>query len=242
MRSTWLLLAALNFTASGALATDKRLIVFLPSLRPPAEMEKALKADAASSSLDTAVFGRYTDAATAIGLESPPYLIAPAQLVAATKGYEAVAHFTRQGKEGAPLLLLSLGPPWTAAKTAEGTVGVLEELDRKLTKGFLDSVLKGKSFKAIKRVTKTEDLLPLLALGNSDYILISADAYAEQKQKFSTQVETIGQSSEVAFPVLAVRSGAAPAQSKDLLKLAPSTVKSLGYDGLKEVKRGKAKP
>ena len=158
-------------------------------------------------------------------------MIAPSEYLDYNKKYKGAAQFQMKGKTSFKYDVVSISKDWDASKIEKGSVGVVQVLGRKETKKQLKALV-GKKFKKIKRVTKIEDLFPLLALENANYILISPHAYQAVKDKFRADINYIKKSKDVGFPVIAVAAGAS---AKDLHKINKNTLKALGFDGVNKL-------
>lgn len=222
-----------------AAVAEERIAVFVPSARTAGEMEKTLSADKALGRLKPVVFGKYTDFVTALQAEQVPVLIVPASFTEGRTDYQPALQFTSRGKDTFQFLLLSLGGKWDAAATKDGVLGVVEEGERGHAKVFVDRILGGKTFKALKRVTKIDDLMPLLALGNADYVLIPEGSLAALKERYTTPVVVVDKSAAVPFPVVAVRSGGKADGAQALKGMNAASLAALGFDGLREISKGR---
>jgi len=118
--------------------------------------------------LAVTVFGRYRDFEEALDARRPDAVVGSAALLAA-RNLQPTLQGRRGDKEWEPYVLLSSG---TLAGPLNGKViGVVDLLGRSATQEFAAKLLKTPDIK-LKRVTKMEDLLPLLQFAAADGVLV----------------------------------------------------------------------
>ena len=228
-KRTMMLFAALFLT--GFLQAQE-LRVYLTSTIPVKEREKSLKSDAALSGMQVTVFGQFREFDSANKTKAK-YLIVPSSFVKYNPEYKAVYQFGKDGHSNTKFLILATKPEWTIDKFSAGKVGIVDELGRKDTKTYVTDIA-GK-FKLIKRVTKPDDLMPLLVLENADYIIVRSDNYEILKKKFTAKTIKVGETKTVDHPVICVLKDTPESEVNKLGALSPETIKALGFTELKKL-------
>ena len=211
----------------------QELRVYQTSTVPVKDREKALKADTSLSGVQITVFGQFREFDSA-NKSNAKYVIMPSSWITYNSNYKPVYQFSKDGQTNTKLMILTTKPEWTMANIAKGKVGIVDELGRKDTKTYVQDIA-GK-FKLIKRVTKPEDLMPLLVLENADYIIIRSDNYEILKKKFTAKTIRVGETKTVDHAVLCVLKDTPESEVEKLGKLSPETIKALGYSELKRLK------
>ena len=211
----------------------QELRVFQSTTAPVKDREKALKGDSSLGGLQITVFGQFREFSSA-NKSKAKYVIVPSSWVKFNPDYKAVYQLGKNGKTNEKLMILATKPEWTIDKIGSGKVGIVDELGRKDTKSYVLDIA-GK-FKLIKRVTKPEDLMPLLVLENADYIIIRSDNYEILKKKFTAKTIKVGETKTVDHDVICVLKDTPESDIEKLGKLSPESIKALGYSELKKLK------
>ena len=221
----------LTMLASTAQGKDS-VAVFLPSVTPVSEIEKHLSTEPLFKGMDISVYKKFRDFNSAIKNTKPLYVLGPAKFVATHSDYKAFAQLAHKSNLTFKYKVFSIQDKWGKAETAKGTIGMVQILGRKETKKYVGESVSEK-FKKVKRVTKVEDLFPLLALENAEYILVEPHIYDALKDKFRAKVNTVTESQPIGNPKLAVLKGKTGPVSVSLKK---ETLESLGYGNIKSIK------
>ncbi|MCM8526635.1 MAG: hypothetical protein NE327_08975 [Lentisphaeraceae bacterium] len=210
----------------------QELRVYQTSTIPVKDREKALKGDASLSGIQVTVFGQFREFESA-NKTAAKYVIMPSSWIKYNSEYKPVYQFSKDGQTNTKLMILTTKPEWTMENIGKGKAGIVDELGRKNTKKYVQDIA-GK-FKLIKRVTKPEDLMPLLVLENADYIIIRSDNYEVLKKKFTAKTIKVGETKTVDHAVLCVLKDTPDSEIEKLGKLSPETIKALGYSELKKL-------
>lgn len=210
----------------------QELRVFQSSTVPVKDREKVLKGDPSLGGLQVTVFGQFREFSSANKTKAK-YVIVPSSWVKFNPDYKPVYQFGKDGQANTKLMILSTKPEWTMDKIGTGKVGIVDELGRKDTKTYVQDIA-GK-FKLIKRVTKPEDLMPLLVLENADYIIIRSHNYEILKKKFTAKTIKVGETKSVDHDVICVLKDTPDSEVEKLGKISPDTIKALGYSELKKL-------
>ncbi|MCM8533324.1 MAG: hypothetical protein NE330_19300 [Lentisphaeraceae bacterium] len=232
-RLKWGILLFTLLSIIGVQAAEK-MQVYTTSTIPVKEREKALKSDSSLQGTEVTVFGKFSEFASSLKSSKPKYLIVPSAFVEYNKDYKAVYQFAKGGQTHFKFIVLSAKDEWKKDNQAKGSVGIVDELGRKQTSSFIKAQV-GK-FKRVKRVTKTDDLMPLLVLENANYIIIRPENYEILKAKFTAKTNQVGESQSIGHPVICVLNGTSDAEIEKLGKMSPAAIKGLGFDELRKVK------
>jgi hypothetical protein len=177
----WFRLAALMccFSFFEVALAENKLYVFVPTdVRANVLQDRLTKI---CGHLNITVFGRAKDFQKEIGKAPPDAFISLMTVINKNKSYTALARGVKAGADEEEYVLVSLDEPVDITKIDKMKIGVVDILGRKPMKKFV-SELFNKEVK-IKRVTKQEDLLPLLSFGAVKAIFISQSLYENIKSK-----------------------------------------------------------
>jgi hypothetical protein len=119
------------------------------------------------------VFGRFRDFEEAMASRRPDGVVALQPLLA-SQNVPVALQGLRGDHEWEPYVLLSPGPALEGALDGK-VIGVVDLLGRDGTQQFVTKLLRTTDLK-LKRVTKMEDLLPLLQFSAADAVLVPAAA------------------------------------------------------------------
>jgi hypothetical protein len=225
----FLLLALLGPTArAGA-----RVFVFYPSLARPLAIQEALARKCPG--LEIAVFGRLADLQAMVGREPPQAILAQSAVLSQFPAYRSRLQGVRAGSSTENYVLLSIDKPVDVATISSATIGVVGMLDRKEMDGFVAGLVSGAP--RINRVTKVEDLLPLLIFQSVSAVLVSEANMKEFRKKSRAKlVEVKLEKAKVGLVAAGVKEGAA-GEDKAILPalqaLDAGTLALLGVDAWK---------
>jgi len=169
---TKLFLILFVYLVSSSSALDK-VYVFYPSVARPQAIQEKLQRSVLGA--EVTVFGRYIDFTAKMEFEPAQMIITKPALIQQLSGYEVKANGTRAGKTEESYILLSINKGVDlAALTSETVIGTIDILGRtgmnEFARQFFTVIPK------LKRVTKVEDLLPLLTFNMAAAILIQEPA------------------------------------------------------------------
>ena len=156
--------------ASGADARPT-LYVYVHTDSKSATLEKTLQDR--MPSLTVTVFGRFRDFEEAMTTRRPDAVVA-LQALLASQNVPVALQGLRSEHDWEPYVLLSPGPAIEGSLSGK-VIGVVDLLGRDGTQQFVTKLLKTPDLK-LKRVTKMEDLLPLLQFSAADAVLVPAAA------------------------------------------------------------------
>jgi hypothetical protein len=144
------------------------LYVYLHTDAKVAELERILKTQ--MTGLRVTAFGRFRDFEEAMGAH-PPEAVLALPLVLAHQGVPTTLQGVRGNDDGEPYSVISVERP-LGGDLAGKTIGAVDLLGREGTQTFVADLLGTRDIR-VKRVTKTEDLLPLLQFSAADGVLMS---------------------------------------------------------------------
>jgi hypothetical protein len=224
-----LILALVNVRGpapAGADDTRPRLYVYLHTEAKSAALERALQDKLPG--LAVTAFSRFRDFEEALGTRPPDAVLALAPLLA-SQNLTPVLQGVRGGQEREPYVLLA--PMNLDGSIAGKVIGVVDLLGRDRTQDLVGKLVGTPDVK-IKRVTKIEDLLPLLQFAVADAVLVPAEAVKEvtERSRLPLSVRTLPDA-YVGLPAIgSLNSKVPPLMMKLLLALDGNTLRSLGIE------------
>jgi hypothetical protein len=203
-------------------AARGRLLVFVQTT----VKQRALQAiiQSALSELTVTAVGRIADFDRA--LEEAPDAVLTLPIVLAARGMSPQVRGYRNGAPDEPYALVAVDALPNPASV--NTVGAVDLLGRDGTNGFVRALL-GNSVK-VERVTKVEDLLPLLQMQRADAVLIPSRLYSDLASTSSLHLVQHELPARVGLPAI-TGLGAGGIQAVDRVsKLAGEAARTLGTD------------
>jgi hypothetical protein len=232
LRPRWLgallLVGALHSAPVAPAQTNKpALHVFLQLDAKSGALEKILQQHLPA--LEVTVFSRYRDLEDASAAGSPDALVAISPVLQRRGGKPALQG-TRDGKDVEPYLLVSVDNILDGPLSGK-TIGAVDVMGRDGTQSFVVALLKTNDVK-VKRVAKTEDLLPLLEFSAADGILIPSSALPRLIERTRLPIKSKeAPGGSVGLPALAIFKDAnREIVTKALLAMDAATLKILGID------------
>lgn len=156
-----------------------KVFVFYPSLARPLAIQDALAGKCPG--LDITVFGRLADLQALVGRERPQAILAQNAVLRQFPEYQPRLQGIRNGAATEDFVLVSIDRPFDMSKLAGASIGVVGMLDRKEMDGFVGGLVAGTP--RVNRVTKVEDLLPLLIFQSVGAVLVSEANMLEFRKK-----------------------------------------------------------
>lgn len=192
------------FLVSNSSAQDK-VYVFYPSVARPQAVQDKLQSGA--QGVVVTVFGRYNDFTAKMEIEPAQMIITKPALISQFSGYDIKMKGMRAGKAEETYVLLSINSGVDlAALTAETMIGTIDILGRNGMNDFAKQFFT--TLPKLKRVTKVEDLLPLLTFNMAAAILIQEPAiqYFKSTSNLNFVITKLPESKD-GIVALAVKSG-----------------------------------
>lgn len=155
------------------------MYVFYPSLMRPLAIQEALARKCPG--LDITVFGRLTELQAMAEREPPQAILAQNAVLGQFPGYQPKLQGIRSGATTENYVLLSLDKPFKMETVPVSAIGAVGMLDRKELEAFVEALVGGTP--RINRVTKVEDLLPLLIFRSVSAVLVSEANMLEFRKK-----------------------------------------------------------
>jgi hypothetical protein len=216
-----------------------KVFIFYPSLARPLAIQEALSKKCPG--LDITVFGRLTDLQALVGREHPQALLAQNAVLKQFPEYHPRLQGVRNGAATEDFVLLSIDRPFDLSKVTGASIGVVGMLDRKEMDGFVGGLVAGTP--RVNRVTKVEDLLPLLIFQSVGAVLVSEANMREFQKKSQAKLVEVkldkGKVGLLAAGILASpgTGGAKAPDEREILTalkaLDAGTLALLGVDGWK---------
>jgi hypothetical protein len=144
------------------------LYVFSPATERAITIQRKLSE--ACPSITVSAFGRYNDFAAELEEGRPDAVVTLSATIAKHKAYTIRLTGIHGGRAQQPYVLCSIDHTVELGSIESTTIGTIDILGREGTEKFVSSFF-GKTPK-VKRVTKLEDLLPLLIFGMADAVLV----------------------------------------------------------------------
>jgi hypothetical protein len=215
-------LLAAGLVSETAHAQDGRLLVFVHAAVKQRALQTGLQG--ALGGIEVTAVGRIADferclkEGTDAVLAIPP-VIAFSRLSPALRG-------VRAGSTEEKYSIVGVGAAPDANRIA--SVGALDVLGRDGTNGFVHDLLGAKP--RVERVSKVEDLLPLLQMQRVDAVLLPARLLSEIRStsKLALAERQLGKT--VALPAVAIASSSGGRVVSAVSKMPPDIAKILGVD------------
>jgi hypothetical protein len=179
--------------------------------------------------LEITVFGRFRDFEEAMTARRPDAVVALNALLA-SQNVPIALQGLRGENDWEPYVLLSPGQPLEGSLSGK-VIGVVDLLGRNGTQEFVAKLLKTPDVK-LKRVTKMEDLLPLLQFSAADGVLVPSAAVKSvtERSRLPLRVRELPDA-RVTLPAVGVLNAKTkPLAIKQILGLDGDTNKLLGVD------------
>lgn len=133
------------------------------------------------SEVDVTVFGRAKDFHKKIKISPPTAILSLLPVVEKNQLFDTTIRGKRKGLSSEGYVLVSVDTPLKLTDIANKKIGVVDLFGRKPMIQFIEQLLQVKV--KLKRVTKVEDLLPLITFDSVDAIFISNTLFAQLKSK-----------------------------------------------------------
>lgn len=199
-----------------------RLLVFLHLLMKQRALQAELQT--ALSSLTVTAVGRVADFDRALQQDQDAVLsLLP---VLSARGLTPRLRGLRKGRPDEPYALVAVNAAPDVAKL--GGVGALDLLGREGTTRFVHDLVNSQP--RVERVTKLEDLLPLLQLERVDAILLPSRLVPEVQRMSEMKLVPRELEKRVGLVALAVLNPAGAQAQSAVAKLKPSILNQLGID------------
>ena len=155
------------------------LYVFVPTEERANVMQD--KIGSFCKSVEVTVFGRAKDFHKKVESDSPNAILSLMPVINHSAGYKPALNGSKNGSETEDYVLVSVDKGIDIAAVAGKKIGVVDLLGRKPMSTFITELFKAKV--KLKRVTKVEDLLPLITFGSVEGIFIAESLYTQLKSK-----------------------------------------------------------
>ena len=164
----------LTCSISGNCIGATTLYVFYPSVIRPAVLEDIL--EKICPNIEVSVFGRYQDFKAKVESDHPSGILTKPQMLSQLTGYSLKYSGVRKGKSEERYVFLSIDKSVDVSSLNQKTIGVVDFLGRKGMEDFVKEIIHGSP--KITRVTKIEDLIPLLTFNMADAVLVNESTLA----------------------------------------------------------------
>ncbi|MEJ2754333.1 MAG: hypothetical protein P8104_00455 [Gammaproteobacteria bacterium] len=158
---------------------DATMHVFVPTDVRTNILQKKL--ESVCPDLSITVFGRGQDFVSQSHKTHPDVILTLMPVIEKSSGYHSYFIGLKNGVTSEPYLLVSKDREINTTDLSNKTIGVLDLLGRKLMTEYVHQLLKQNV--KVKRVTKREDLLPLLIFNAANAILVSRSVFGALSEK-----------------------------------------------------------
>jgi len=208
--------------ASAAAARSAKLLVFVQTGIKQRALQQLLQY--ALPNLSVTTVGRVADFGRGLAEGQDAILTLP--IVMNARGIAPQVLGRRGGANDEPYSLVGAnGPPAVASLR---TVGAIDMLDRAGTNALVQNLV-GKPVK-VERVTKVEDLLPLLQLSRADAVLLPSRLFSDLKATSSLNLEQRELPMRLGLPALASVGASGAEAVAQASKLTGKAAQLLGVD------------
>lgn len=176
------------------------LYIFKPSYIKAHIMQKRISR--ACPELQVIVFAKAKDFRKQMQIQEAGAVISVPPVLSSLKGYKTRLEGKRSGLNKEPYFLVSVDETINPSVLSGKKIGVVDLLGRNPMASFVQKLLGDVS---IKRVSKAEDLLPLLSFNAVDALFISESDLADLKQKTQLQLKTSAPSISVGLSSLFIK-------------------------------------
>ena len=150
------------------------LYVFVPTEVRTNKLQQ--KISAYCSGVDVTVFGRAKDFHKKVKAVPPTAILSLLPVVEHTLVFSPAIVGLRDGLSSESYVLVSVEKPIELERLNNKKIGVVDLLGRKPMRTFIEELLQTQV--KLKRVTKTEDLLPLITFSSVDALFVSQSTYS----------------------------------------------------------------
>jgi hypothetical protein len=194
---------ALGLTLAVPLSAES-LYVFIPT----EVRANALQASITEvcSNVDVTVFGRAKDFQKKVSAEPPSAIMSLLPVVESSAGFSISGRGELNSATEASFVLVSVDEPIDITTIGTKKIGVVDILGRKPMVKFVSELFKTPV--KLKRVTKVEDLLPLLNFGAVDGIFISDTLFQALKSKSNLNLVSTPLDIKIGLAAVAVKDAA----------------------------------
>ena len=169
---------------SGRLYAADTVFVFYPTEVKAQVIQKQLVS--MCPDFNFTVFGRSKDFRKELSKVTPVGVLTLGPVVDGLDGFNVIASGIHNDRTEDDYVLVSLEEPLPIESLAQVKVGVIDLLGRKPMDSYVEGLF-GQKVK-LKRVTKVEDLLPLLSFGSVKAVLVSGYMYELIKAKTNLEL------------------------------------------------------
>jgi hypothetical protein len=176
LKQVMVILISITFSTG---LTAESLYVFVPTEVSSNKLQQ--KIGSYCSGVDVTVFGRAKDFHNKVKAVPPTAILSLLPVIEHTLLFNAAIMGLRNGVSSEGYVLVSVDKTLRLDSLHNKKIGVVDLLGRKPMRLFIEQLLKTKI--KLKRVTKVDDLLPLITFESVDAIFISESMFRQLKSK-----------------------------------------------------------
>lgn len=175
----WKKLVISLLAAVATYSQASKLYVFVPTEVRANVMQESISQ--ACPGVDVTVFGRAKEFGLEIKKNPPSALLTLLPVIERNNNFTTVMKGSKDGKEFEDYVLVTVGQAADLSQLEKSKVGVIDVLGRKPMAKFVGQLLQANV--KLKRVSKVEDLLPLLSFGAVNSIFIPESIFERIRAK-----------------------------------------------------------
>ena len=215
------------FSLFSFVSVAESLYVFVPTEMRANKLEQ--KIDAYCDNVDVTVFGRAKDFHKKLKSQPPSAILSLRPVIEQNQIFDKAMMGLKNGSQEETYLLVSIGEPIQQSELPNTKLGVVDLLGRKPMRQFVEGALN--SPVKLKRVTKLEDLLPLITFGAVDAILVSESQFVDLQSRSNLQLVASDIQFKIGLASAALTSSFSKSQLRDCLLAFDKNLNStLGVD------------
>ncbi len=167
------MLCAMAFMLVASVSQSNSLYIFVPSETRATVIEDQIKS--LCNGLDVTAFGRAKDFTSQLELAPPSAVLTLLPVIERSGKFKSVLKGVKDGLTEEDYVIVSIDEAIDLSSIEGIKIGVVDLMGRKPMTEFVGQLLQ--SDVRLKRVSKVEDLLPLLSFGTADALFISESTY-----------------------------------------------------------------
>lgn len=223
MKLKILLIFGLGFSVN---LMAKSMFVFVPTeVRTKVIQDKI---GSFCSGTDVTVFGRAKDFHKQVKANPPNVILSLSPVVNASASYIKAMDGQKDGSSKEKYVLVSVDTPMDVSVIGTKKIGVVDLLGRKPMTSFISDLFKTKL--KLKRVTKVEDLLPLIAFGSANGLFVSESIFLKLKEKSNLNLVSVSLDIEIGRSMVAIKQPSDKDVAKCVSSFDDSLNTTLGVD------------
>jgi hypothetical protein len=210
----------------------ENLAIYLPTEKSNKEIKRLFKQDEKYSKFRTLVYSKIKELLKVNKSKNYDYVIAPDSFFHFNKSYKKKFTFQRNGKSKFQFQVVTISSELSESGYKDGIIAILDSTRRKNAKSYVSHLLQGRTFRKIKRVSKLEDLFPILVFRNAQYLLIRPQNLYQIRSEYTSPIYVVGESIPENYPSIGIHINKS---FQSLERPSLSIIKQLGFSSVREI-------